>query len=84
MFQGPYRAEKCLDAAAAEDKMIYSVTNVVKDQLIESVKSKSPFFSTYQYQANGKPMEYWYIDWGAYWKNGGHDAFIKGRACYRR
>ena len=62
--------EACVDDERAERKLFYSLTNVVKDGLVEKV-SQSPFFSTFKHQANGKPLRYWYIDYEGYWEAGG-------------
>ncbi|MCP4605680.1 MAG: hypothetical protein GY847_35035, partial [Proteobacteria bacterium] len=70
VFGGPYRMEPCLDDPAAEQKLEYALSNVVKDQLVERVE-RSPFFSTYKHLAHGKPLRYWWIDWESYWKAGG-------------
>ena len=70
MFGGRSRAHECVDDAAAEQKLLYAVTNPVKDNLIETV-SKPPLFSTYDHLAKGKPLRFWYLDWEAYWTAGG-------------
>ena len=69
LFAGRYRAEACVDDAAAEQKLFYGLTNVVKDGLVEKV-SQSPFFSTFKHQAAGKELRYWYIDFAAFWAAG--------------
>jgi hypothetical protein len=69
-FSSPLRATPCIDDLAAEQKLFYALTNPVKDNLVEKV-SESPFFSTYDYLATGKPLRFWYIDWGAYYDAGG-------------
>ena len=70
LFAGRYRAEACVDGAAAEQKLFYGLTNVVKDGLVEKV-SQSPFFSTFKHQAAGEELRYWYIDLAAFWAAGG-------------
>ena len=71
VFGGKARIHLCLDEAAAEQKLLYAMTNTVKDNLIERT-NRSPFFSTYRHQAHGKPLRYWYIDYDAYWAAGGN------------
>ena len=70
VFTGPYRIEPCLDDESAEQKLIYAMTNPVKDGLCETV-SQSPFFSTYRHLAFGEPLEFWWIDWAGYYEAGG-------------
>ena len=70
VFGARARIQPCLDDAAAEQKLLYAVTNPIKDDLLENA-TKSPLFSTYEHQANGKPLRFWYIDWEAYWLAGG-------------
>ncbi len=70
VFGGPYRMEPCLDNEAAEQKLEYALTNVIKDQLVERVEH-SPFFSTFDYLAHGKPLRYWWLDWAGYYAAGG-------------
>ena len=69
-FSGRYRMEACVDDEKAQQKLFYSLTNVVKDGLVEKV-SQSPFFSTFKHQATGKTLRYWYIDYEGYWAAGG-------------
>jgi hypothetical protein len=38
--------------------------------MVEKV-SQTPFFSTYRQLALGKKLEYWYLDFAAYWAAGG-------------
>ena len=70
VFGGRARTHECVDDAAAEQKLLYAVTNPVKDNLLETV-SKPPLFSTYDHLAKGKPLRFWYLDWEAYWTAGG-------------
>ncbi len=72
VFGGPYRMEPCLDNEAAEQKLEYALTNVVKDQLVESVEH-SPFFSTFDCLAHGNPLRYWWINWAGYYAAGGRE-----------
>ena len=69
-FGAPFRSTPCISDASAEQQLFYSVTNVVKDGLVEKV-SQSPFFTTYRHLAQGEPLEFWWIDWARYWKAGG-------------
>jgi hypothetical protein len=70
VLNGPVRFTPCLDDVSAEDKLLYALTNPVKDGLIDGVR-RSPFFSTFRAQAYGEPLRFWYIDWGAWWAKGG-------------
>jgi len=70
VFSGPFRAEPCLSDGSAEQKLLYAVTNVVKDNLVEKV-SQSPFFSTYRHFAFGETLEFWWIEWRKYELAGG-------------
>ncbi len=65
-----YRAEPCLDDAAAEQKLVYAMANAVKDGEVERV-SDSPFLSTFRHLAFGEPLRFWYFDRTAWWRKGG-------------
>ncbi len=56
------RLHPWFDDKAAEQKLIYALTNPVKDNLIETV-SQSPFFSMYHHQAFGDELRFWYLDY---------------------
>jgi hypothetical protein len=70
LFAARPRIHPCLDDESAEQKLLYSLTNPVKDNLVETV-SQSPYFSTYRHQAFGEDLRFWYIDYEAYWAAGG-------------
>jgi len=70
LYAGPSRITPCANDNQAFDQLIYALTNPVKDGLVDRVRH-SPFFSTYQQQACGKPLQYWDIDWERYWEAGG-------------
>jgi hypothetical protein len=70
VFTGRYRCDACLDDDSAEKKLLYAITNPVKDGLVSSTK-QSPFFSTFKHQSQGEPLKFWWIDWAGYWKAGG-------------
>jgi hypothetical protein len=70
LFAGRARIHPCLDDAAAEQQLLYAITNPVKDDLVETV-SQSPFFSTYKHQTKGEKLRFWYIDYDAYCTAGG-------------
>ena len=70
LFAARSRFHPCLDDQSAEQKLIYAVTNTVKDNLVDTV-AQSPFFSTYSHQAFGDDLRFWYIDYEAYWAAGG-------------
>ena len=71
LFAARARFHPCVDDKAAEQKLIYGLTNTVKDNLVEKV-SQAPFFSTYRHQAFGDELRFWYLDYEAYWVAGGH------------
>jgi len=70
VFGARARTYPCIDEGAAEQKLLYAVTNAVKDNLLERV-SKTPLFSTYDHLAKGEKLRFWYIDYEAYWAAGG-------------
>ncbi len=70
LFAARARFHPCVDDKAAEQKLIYGLTNAVKDNLVEEV-SQSPFFSTYRHQAFGDELRFWFLDYSAYWAAGG-------------
>jgi hypothetical protein len=74
VFGERYRATPCLDDDAAEQQMIYALTNAVKDGQVERV-AKSPFFSTAAWHrvdgASAGPHRYWYFDYASWWRKGG-------------
>jgi hypothetical protein len=72
LFAGRARHTPCVDDPAAEQKLFYGLSNTIKDGLIAK-PTKSPFFSTYENLAYGKPLRYWFIDWAAYWAKGGDE-----------
>jgi hypothetical protein len=69
-FAARSKIHPCLDDASAAHHFLYALTNPVKDGLVEEV-SGSPLFSTYHFQAKGKSLRFWYIDWEAYYLAGG-------------
>jgi len=71
LFGARARIQPSVDDAAAEKKLLYAVANPVKDHLLESM-ARSPLFSTYNHQAKGEPLRFWYIDYEAYWLSGGN------------
>jgi hypothetical protein len=70
VFIGRYRCEPCRDDPSAEKKLLYALTNPVKDGLVSKTE-QSPFFSTFRHLTRGDPLRFWWIDWEAYWKAGG-------------
>jgi hypothetical protein len=70
VFGERYRAEPCLDDAAAEQQLLYAVANPVKDGQVERVV-ESPFFSTFRHAGRGEPLRFWHIDFAGWWKRGG-------------
>ena len=71
VWAGPYRPTVCVDDMAAEQQLLYCLTNPVKDGLVER-QSESPYFTCYRALANGEPMRFWRINWTAYDLAGGH------------
>jgi len=70
LWSSRVRVTPCIDDRAAEQQLLYILTNPVKDGLLESV-AESPLFTTYTSLAHGKPLRYWRIDWSAYQLAGG-------------
>lgn len=70
LFGATYRPTPCLDDRAAEQQLVYSVTNPVKDGLVEAVR-ESPFFTTFRYLARGEGLRFFRIDWAGYYAAGG-------------
>ncbi|MFO8071285.1 MAG: hypothetical protein R6V85_05350 [Polyangia bacterium] len=60
------------------EQLLYAVANPVKDHLVEKA-SQSPFFSVYEHLARGRELEYWYLDFEAYWKAGGDAKAARGK-----
>ena len=70
MWGAAFRPTGCSDEPSAEQQLVYSVTNVVKDGLVETVR-ESPFFTSYRALAHGEEMSFWWIDWDSFNKAGG-------------
>ena len=70
LFSGPPRITACANDAEALEQVLYALANPVKDGLVNSVK-RTPFFSTYARQAQGKALEYWEIEWADFYAAGG-------------
>jgi hypothetical protein len=70
VWGAPFRPTPCLDDRSAEQQLIYCLTNPVKDHLVETVR-ESPFFTCYRNLAHGEPLEFFWIDWDAYFNAGG-------------
>ena len=73
VYTGRYRISACQSDPSAEKKLLYAVTNTVKDGLVSSTK-QSPFFSTFNHLTRGDPLRFWWIDWAGYWKAGGSES----------
>ena len=58
------------DENALIERLLYAVTNVVKDGMVESI-SQWPGFSTFEQLAHGKRQTFTYLDRTAWWKAGG-------------
>jgi hypothetical protein len=70
VFGERYRAEPCLDDAAAEQQLLYAVANPVKDGQVARVV-ESPFFTTFRHAGRGEPLRFWTIDFAGWWRKGG-------------
>lgn len=70
VFGGRARHHPCLDDDTAAQKYLYGLTNAQKDNLIDRTSS-SPFFTTFNHQAKGKDLKYWFIDYDSFWTAGG-------------
>ena len=70
VFSGRYNTITCVDDESAEYRLLYAITNVVKDGLIENQNGRE-FLSAYPTLAKGEKLKFWKIDWATYWKKGG-------------
>ncbi len=70
VFSSRYRATCCEDDEAAEDKLYYAITNIVKDGIVRRQDGKC-FLSSYPSLAKGEQLKFWKIDWERYHKKGG-------------
>lgn len=70
LWTGRVRCEPILDDAKMEDRLIYAVTNPVRDGMVDRM-SHYPGFSVYRHLAHGEPLRYSYIDYALWWKHGG-------------
>lgn len=70
VFAGRPRATCCEDDVAAEDMLFYSITNVVKDGLVDRQNGKT-FLSSYPSLSKGETLKFWKIDWRTFHKKGG-------------
>jgi len=71
IWSSPFRPTACTDDQAAEQQLLYCLTNPVKDGLVATVR-ESPFFTSYRALAYGKPLRFWRIDWNAFHLAGGY------------
>lgn len=70
VFAGRLRATSCEDDDAAEDKLIYSITNIVKDGLVDRQNGKV-FLSSFPQLSKCERLRFWTIDWRRFHKKGG-------------
>ena len=70
VFASPPRVTSCEDDESAEEKLFYSLTNVVKDGLVDRQNGKT-FLSAYPSLSTGKTQRFWKIDWQRFRKKGG-------------
>jgi hypothetical protein len=71
VWSSPFRAGACVDDQAAEQQLVYCLTNPVKDGLVATVR-ESPFFTSYRALAHGKPLRFWRIDWDRFHQAGSY------------
>ena len=70
VFAGRPRVTSCEDDEAAEEKLLYSITNAVKDGLVDRQNGKV-FLSSYPSLSKGETLKFWKIDWRTFNKRGG-------------
>ena len=72
MWSSRNRSIECVDDAAAEDRLLYSMSNPVKDGLCDKVKHWNKIsFSAYSQLAEGKREKFSYINWTKWHRAGG-------------
>jgi hypothetical protein len=64
------RSQECIDDPSLEQQLLYAVTNVVKDGLVDRVAHWKGV-SSYQQLATGERDRYRYINWSRWWAAGG-------------
>lgn len=70
LYAGPTRLTPCANDDIALQQVIYTLSNPVKDGLVDRAR-RTPFFSTYKQQAFGDQMRYWDISWESFHEAGG-------------
>ncbi len=70
MWSTRSRSAEAIDDDAAEDRLFYEVTNMVKDGLVDRV-THSEGFNCYGTLATGEKEKFWYLDWTSWWNDGG-------------
>ncbi|MDJ0765278.1 MAG: hypothetical protein QNJ97_20025 [Myxococcota bacterium] len=82
LFSSRNRSTEAVDDVSIEQQLLYAVTNVAKDGLVDRVTHWRGF-SSYQQLATGEVERFRYIDWTAWHKAGGKksnkkpEAFLK-------
>jgi hypothetical protein len=70
LFSTRNRSQECVDDRSLEQQLLYAVTNVVKDGLVDRVAHWQGV-SSYRQLATGKKDRYRYVNWTRWWSAGG-------------
>jgi hypothetical protein len=70
LFSTRNRSQECVDDPSLEQQLLYAVTNVVKDGLVDRVAHWKGV-SSYRQLATGRKDRYWFINWTRWWGAGG-------------
>ena len=70
VFAGKLRVTACEDDNSAESKLIYGITNIVKDGLLDR-QTGQVFLSLFPALAKSQKQKFWKIDWRQFFKKGG-------------
>jgi hypothetical protein len=70
LYSSRNRSKEAVDDKSLEQQLLYAVTNVVKDGLVDRVAHWKGF-SSYKQLATGEIEKFHYIDWTAWHKAGG-------------
>lgn len=70
LYSSRNRSKEALDDMSLEQQLLYAVTNIVKDGLVDRV-SQWKGFSSYKQLATGEVETFRYVDWTAWHRAGG-------------
>ena len=70
VFAGKLRATPCEDDESAKSKLIYGITNIVKDGLLDRQNGKV-FLSSFPTLSKGQKLKFWKINWRQFHQKGG-------------